>query len=1112
MKLVKRLLILVVALVVLIGAAFVAAAFFLDLDKVVNDQIAQHKPELEAKLGRKLTVGAVKTEIFPTLGARIEGLQIEPDTSHKEDDQPLLQIHDLGFEVSLWDALVSRGKDVRVKRVYVDGLEVSVIRYTDGRLSYQDILDRQPKTDDATPSPPSQPMSPETLELIKNAVIGEVHLGDAQLRLVDYDTPTHNRAEAFIKHLNIQVNDIRVGNPIQVHVDAAIFADAKNFELDTAVGPLPADLQLQGAPPMGETALKVTSVDLARLAPYLGPAVPAKIDSAIADADLKVNGPTADGATSMDGFVQVKGVRVAGGTPFDFRTDAKLKADSHKLALDVEKLDVHLGDIAISMSGGLSDLATKPTFHDFAVKSTTLNPGLLFAYYPPAKEGLPPGFKLDGAASLDVKASGDASKQTVDANLDLANLDIFDPGALAKPRGVAMGVKVNGSFAGNDATLQRAEAILDQLDLVASGTVKNFASPNFDLQLSAKPFSFDRIARLLPRLKDALEQQHASAQGEGQIDGHLKGTLANLDAAFNLGLTGVKLDAAGTKLDGALTLKASAKGDPSKNLVADVSIDGQGATILLPGTLDKSATTPMLLEAHVERSPTQIEVKTFDVKFAELAMHAAGSFNLDQGETALHVDVAPLDLEKFAKTVTAIPAAKAKGGKIDVKVGVAGNPNKLETMSLSIDPLDVRYADSDLKGVLVVHNLVKPDATMTVRCNRLDIDQLLALDDSPAAPPDKSPTTPAKTSTEVDNPKLKELTFTGNFDAKELIYSKTDLSNFRGVVHLKDGVLTLNDATFGVYGGTVSAKGTTAEIWKGKMPFHAKLAVKNIDVGQALAAKTKYGGVLSGRGDFNLDLAGEGFETPELEQALTGNMDASLTQGHYSAGSLTQSVLGGFGPTLAKIPGMKITNAQATNAIDDLVAAFEVKQGKMQLKKPMALALDGGKLTLDGAIGIAGGFFLTGTYGMPGQVLIAVTGGKCKVAGAVPIPVKINGTAAKPAFAPDVTAAASNVLQACLTGKAGEVLDNAKAQAEAQAKAAADNAKQQAQQAASQAKAQADAQAQAAQQAAQAKADQEKKAASDAAAKAKADADAKAKKAADDAAKKAKDALGGMHF
>ncbi|MBS2032733.1 MAG: AsmA family protein [Deltaproteobacteria bacterium] len=1108
MKLLKRLAIAVVALVVLVGAAFVAAAFFLDLDKVVNAQIAQHKPELEAKLGRKLTVGAVKTEIFPTLGARIDGLTIEPDANHKEDDKPLLQIHDVGFEVSLWDALISRGKDVRIQRVYVDGLEVNVVRYADGRLSYQDILDRQPKGDDA-PAKPSEPMSPETLELIKNASIGEVHLGDAQVRFVDYDTPTHNRAEEFIKHLNLEVKDIRVTSPIHVHVDAAIFADAKNFELDTAVGPLPADLQLQGTPPMGETALKVSAVDLARLAPYLGPAVPARIDSAVADADLKVNGPSADGATSLDGFVQVKNVRVAGGTPFEFRTDAKLKADAKKLALDVEKLDIHLGDIAISMSGGLSDLATKPTFRDFTVKSTTLNPGLLYAYYPPAKDGLPPGFKLDGAASLDVKASGDASKQTVNANLDLANLEILDPGALAKPKGVPMGVKVDGTFAGNDAKLERAEAILDQLDLVASGTVKNFASPDFDLQLSAKPFAFDRVARLLPSLKDALEKQHATAQGEGQISGHLEGTLANLDAALNLGLTGVKLDAAGTKLDGALTLKASAKGDPSKNLVADVSIDGQGATIVLPGTLDKAASTPMLLQAHVERSPSQVDVKTFDVKFAELSMHAGGSFDMVKGETKLAVDVAPLDLEKFAKTVTAIPATKAKGGKVDVKVAVQGNPNKLETMTLAIDPLDVKYADSDLRGTLTVRNLVKPDATMNVRCQKLDIDQLLALDDSPAA---ASTPEQKKKAAEVDNPKLKELTFSGTFDAKELIYSKTDLTNFRGIVHLKDGVLTLSDATFGVYGGSVSAKGTTAEIWKGKMPFHAKLNVKNIDVGQALSAKTKYGGVLQGRGDFNLDLAGEGFETAELEQALTGNIDASLTQGHYSAASLTQSVLGGFGPTLAKIPGMKVTNAQATNAINDLVATFEVKQGKMQLKKPMALALDGGKLTLDGAIGIAGGLFLTGTYGLPGQVLSSVTGGKCKVAGAVPIPVKINGTAAAPAFAPDVAGAASNVLQACLTGKAGEVLDQAKAQAEAQAKAAADNAKQQAAQAAQQAKAQADAQAQAAKQQAQAKADQEKKAADAAAAKAKADADAKAKKAADDAAKKAKDALGGIHF
>lgn len=1090
----------VLGLVVLVGGAFVAAALFLDLDKVINAQIAQQKPELEKKLGRQITVGKVSTEIFPTLGGKIDGISIAPDPAHKEDDRPLLQVGQVGFEVALWDALVSLGKDIRVKTVYVDGLKVNLVRYPDGTLSYQDILDRQPKPAPAEEEKPSEPLSPELQERLKALSIGEIRLGDAELRLVDHATPTHQVAESFVKHLNVKLNDVRLSDPIKLHVDAAIFADAKNFEFDTEVGPLPADLQVKGTPPVGATSIKMTNVDLARLAPYLGKAVPARIDSADADADLKLSGLRENKPSELKGYFQIQHIQIAGGQKFDFRIDSDLKADLQKLGVEVAKLKVQIGQIEIAMSGDLHDLATHPTFHDFTVRSTTLSPGLIFAYYPPAKDGLPPGFKLDGAASLDVTASGDASHQKLNANLDLANLDIYAPGSLAKPKGVAMGLKVDGEFTSSDANLHKAEVILDELDLAASGTVKNFAQPQLDLALNAPPFSFDQLARLMPSLREALQKQNATAQGQGRIDGHVKGAMTNLDALLELALTGVHMDAAGTKLDGNLSLRAAAKGDPNQNMQAEVVIDGQQATMVIPGTVNKLPTTPMRLEMQVSRTPTNIDVKKFEVRFAELAMQANGTFDMGKGQTQLRVDVAPLDIEKFAKTVTAIPAEKAKGGLADVKVAVKGDPNKLETMSVSIDPLNVRYGDSDLRGVMNVSNLVKPDVTMKVTSNKLDLDTLLSLDDSPKE---------KKKREEVDDPKLKEITFVGNFQAKEMIYSKTQLTNFNGVVKLKDGLLTLEDATFGVFGGSVSAKGTTAEIWKGKMPFHAKLAVKQIDVAQALAAKTKYGGLMQGRGDFNVDLSGEGFESADLEKALTGNMDASLTNAKYNSASLTQSVLGGFAPTLSKIPGTKLAQTQADNAISDLIAAFEVKQGKMQLKKPMAMGLDGSRVTLDGAIGIAGGLFLTGTYGLAGNVLTQATGGKCKVTSEVPIPVKINGTASKPSFAPDVGGAAKNVATACLTGAVGgaavQAAEQAKAEAEAKAKAAAAQAQAQAQAAA---KAQADnAKAQA-----QAAADAQKKAAADAAAKAKADADAQAKKAADDAKKKAQDALGGIHF
>lgn len=1090
----KIVLFVVLSVLGLLVAGVVAAAFFLDLDKVVNAQIAAHKPELEQKLGRKVEVGPVSTKLFPTLGGHVDAVRIAADPAHKEDDRPLLEIGSVGFELSLWDVLVSRGQTVRVKSVYLDGLKVNVVRYADGTLSYQDILDRQPKTAPHA----SKPMSEETKARLRSASVGEIRLGDAEVRFVDHATPTHQVAEEFIRHLNLSVRDLRLSDPVKIHVDAAIAADARNFSFDTEVGPFPPDLELHGAPPVGPTALKMDKVELARITPYLGPAVPARLTSATADADLQLSGYAEKGSTHVGGFLDVRKIQLAQGKPFDLRVDVDLDADTGALSLEVKKLEVRLGEIALSGSGGLHDLATKPTFKDFKLHSSTLSPGLLLAYDPSLAESLPKGSVLDGAATLDVKASGDATKQTLLASLDLAGLEINVPGQLAKPKGVAMGFKVDGDFTQSDATLRSAELVADALDLVASGTVKNFSAPRFDLQLVAKPFAFDRLARLSPSVREGLTRQNATAQGTGRLDGHLQGTLQDLDAALDVALTGMKLAVPGTTLDGDLTLKASARGDPSKSLAAELLLDGQQATIVIPGVLNKAASTPLRAQASITRSGPAIAVKTFDVKLAELDLHADGTLDQGSGQTALRVNVAPLDLERFARTVTAIPAEKAKGGKVDVKVAVGGNPKQLATMTLAVDPLDVRYAGSDLRGVLHVQNLDRPNATLQVTSHRLDLDALLGLD-----------TDKDKKREEKDDPKLREITFTGDFEAQTMVYEKTELTHFKGVVKLVDGVLTVERAGFGVIGGTVAADGTTAEIWRGQMPFHARLAVKDIDVNQALTAKTKYAGLLQGKGDFGVDLSGVGFTTKELEQSLTGNLDAALLDGRYNASSLTQAVLGGFEGVLAKVPGLKLAPVGANNAIKDLAGSFAVKDGKMELKKPMALNLDGSPLTLGGAIGIAGGLFLKGTYGLSGKVLEAASGGRCKVSGQVPIPVEVNGTALKPQFSPDVAAAAGNVLKACLTGQAAaaaeQAVGQAKAKVEAEARAAAQQAQENARAQADAAKAQAEGQARAA-------AEAQKKAAEEAAAKARADADARAKAAEDEAKQKAKDALGGIHF
>jgi AsmA protein len=603
----------------------------------------------------------------------------------------------------------------------------------------------------------------------------------------------------------------------------------------------------------------------------------------------------------------------------------------------------------------------------------------------------------------------------------LAALDVLLPDTFLKPAGTPMGLSVDGDFTASDASLRGLSLRLDELDVRLSGTVKDFSAPALDLKLEARPFSFDRLARLLPAANKALAASGAKASGDGKLSGHVKGTLTDLDAGLELGLLGVKLDVPGTRLDGDLTVAVGARGNPEKSLSATLRLDADKAVIVVDGMVDKSSSTPALLDAAIRRDGDRVDVQKLALRFAELQLSASGNLDLAAGATNLKVELARLDLEKFARTVTAIPAAQAKKGFVDAKVAVQGDPNRLETMEVRIDPLNALFGGSDLRGSMRVVDLLAPKVELRISSNNLDVDELMGeAAEEPAATEPQADAAAAQ-----DDPSLKSYGFRGSFDLKRVVVSKTELRDFRGEVSLAEGKLRLEDATFGVFGGTVSAKGTEAEIWKAKMPFRANLAVKGIEINDALTAKTRYANTLFGKTDLGVELAGEGFETADLEKALNGKLAVALTQGRLARASLTQAVVGDLS-ALEKVPGVKLTPLTAQNVIKDLAADFEVRNGRLELKKPMTLDLDGSRVSLTGAIGIAGGLFFEGSYFLAPAVVDRLTAGRCKSPEELQIPVAIRGTVDAPEFKPEATRIVTALAERCLKGavadKAGQLL------------------------------------------------------------------------------------------
>src|SRR3989442_1021209 len=68
-----------------------------------------------------------------------------------------------------------------------------------------------------------------------------------------------------IQHLDVTLEDLRAGKPLDVVVTAAVLAEQKNFELRLHAAPLPPTL----VPTPEKVTLKVQPIDLSPLAPFV---------------------------------------------------------------------------------------------------------------------------------------------------------------------------------------------------------------------------------------------------------------------------------------------------------------------------------------------------------------------------------------------------------------------------------------------------------------------------------------------------------------------------------------------------------------------------------------------------------------------------------------------------------------------------------------------------------------------------------------------------------------------------------------------------------------------------------------------------------------------------
>src|SRR6267142_2594467 len=527
----KVLLIAVAALVVLL----VVVSFV--LDGILTSKAKEQAQKLSKEWGRPVEVGSVSTTLLTGLGARVAGVKIG---AAQGEDVPLVDLKRVEVKMALLRALFSAGKSVEVRSAEAQGLTVNVERLKDGSTNlqhFQDKLAQQPK-------PEQKPSGQETPADLSFLRVDHAALIDGKVAFLD--KATRGAKELAIQHLDLTINDLRSGKPLEILLKAAVLADKQNFELRVKTAPLPPTL----TPTPVSVSLHVDPpIDIGPLGPFVGKDVALQSGTLDADFDAQLGAavPGGSGPTTVKGAIKLAGLQFAGpegGKKLDVTLDSDLKGDAEAGDLSIDKLRLDIGPAGITGKGAAKGLKSPaPRIEGLEIVSHDLDPSRLAAYYPPLRKSL--GNKLVGPIGLTVRGSGTQSAQALELRLDFTPVRIDVPQQMTKAAGAPMtlvahakGAAASGGPVRFDAKLDLAGADLrpgesldkkpgDRLDLSVEGTRtanKSSADPQQKIDLQ------DLKAHVLD---DEL-------QGRGSVE--MKGAGEKATRRFELQLASSHLD------------------------------------------------------------------------------------------------------------------------------------------------------------------------------------------------------------------------------------------------------------------------------------------------------------------------------------------------------------------------------------------------------------------------------------------------------------------------------------------------------------------------------------------------------------------------------------------
>ena len=406
MKILKWLAIVLVTLVLVVGIGITALVYLVDW----NQQKDRIQNLVKTHTGRDLVIaGDLKPSVFPWAGMSVGGIELSNAEGFGEE--PFARIAEADVKVKLLPLLK---REVNVRTVRLDGLELNLERAADGTTNWDDLVGGTTTTTTTTDAPDGSDARVVTEVEGNNATIAALSVGGIEVSDANVSwNDAQGGLDATLADFDLSTGAIALAEPFDLTVDFGVASDSLDlaadvegkgrvtldlenqrytlagFRLDTTAagavlpgGELAAGLGADLVAALGEQRVEIDGLVVEALDVVLN----GEIDVTGLDAEPEVSGSLASEEFSPRAMFERLGIEAPATTDPEALSVASLSLDlaASPASAALENVRVRLDDTTLTGSASVPSLAgaVPPLRFDLAVDAIDVD-----RYLPPAAEG-----------------------------------------------------------------------------------------------------------------------------------------------------------------------------------------------------------------------------------------------------------------------------------------------------------------------------------------------------------------------------------------------------------------------------------------------------------------------------------------------------------------------------------------------------------------------------------------------------------------------------------------------------------------------------------------------------------------------------------------------------